>query len=342
MKAFKNKSILITGGTGSFGETFLLKLLKDNVKEVRIFSRDEKKQEDLRLRIKNSKVKFFIGDTRNFDSIDIASRKVDYIFHAAALKQVPSCEFHPMEAIRTNILGSENVIKAAIKNKVKKLVALSTDKAVYPINAMGMTKGLMEKILIAYSRQLNKNETTLCITRYGNVMASRGSVIPLIVSQIKNNQPITITDPKMTRFLMSLDDSVDLVLEAFKHGSQGDIFVQKSPASTIFTLSNALIKIFNKKDNVKTKIIGTRHGEKLFETLVSREEMIRSKENKNYFRILCDNKDINYSSFVEKGEVKISKKIDYTSHNTKILNLNETIRLLKKNSYVKLNINNAK
>jgi len=325
---FKNKIILVTGGTGSFGKAFIKKLLSTNFKEIRVFSRDEKKQEELRNQINNNKIKFYIGDTRDAKSIDEACKNVDFIFHAAALKQVPSCEFYPLEAIKTNIYGTENTINAAIKHRVKKLILLSTDKAVYPINAMGMSKAMAEKVLIAKSKNLNKNDTTLCVTRYGNVMLSRGSVIPHFINQIKSNKSITITNPNMTRFMMSLSQSVDLVIYAMKNGKQGDIFVQKSPAATIDTLAKALIKI-HKKNN-KIKIIGIRHGEKDHETLISKEEMPRSKSEKNFYRIISDNRDLNYSKYFKIGNKNYKKFIEYNSFNTHRLNTNQLMKMLQK------------
>jgi len=311
---FDNKTLMITGGTGSFGNAVLKRFLDTDVKEIRIFSRDEKKQQDMRLRINNDKVKFVIGDVRNYDSVSQAIVGVDYIFHAAALKQVPSCEFYPMEAVRTNILGTENVVNAAIACNVKRLIVLSTDKAVYPINSMGISKAMAEKVVVARSRTIPKGGTTLCCTRYGNVMASRGSVIPLFISQLAKGENLTITDPSMTRFLMSLDDSVELVLHAFSNAQQGDIFVQKAPASTVQDLAQALKELFNK--NSEIEIIGTRHGEKLYESLVSREEMARAEDMGRYFRIPLDNRDLNYKKFFVEGEVKIAEFNDYTSHNT--------------------------
>lgn len=316
---FDNKILMITGGTGSFGNAVLTRFLDTAVKEIRIFSRDEKKQEDMRLKINNDKVKFIIGDVRSYDSLVQAMVGVDYIFHAAALKQVPSCEFYPMEAVRTNILGTENVVDAAIACNVKRLVVLSTDKAVYPINAMGISKAMAEKLVVARSRTVPKGGTTLCCTRYGNVMSSRGSVIPLFISQLKKGENLTVTDPSMTRFLMSLDDSVELVLHAFSNAQQGDIFVQKAPASTIEDLAIALKELF-KKDN-KIRIIGTRHGEKLCESLVSREEMARVEDMGQYYRIPSDNRDLNYKKFFVEGEVEIAKLDDYTSHNTQRLDV---------------------
>ncbi|END7081340.1 polysaccharide biosynthesis protein, partial [Escherichia coli] len=292
---FKNKVLMITGGTGSFGNTVLKRFLETDIKEIVIFSRDEKKQEDMRIALNNKKLKFVIGDTRCYESINEAMRGVDYVFHAAALKQVPSCEFYPMEALKTNVIGTENVLNAAINNEVKKVVLLSTDKAVYPINAMGISKAMAEKILVAKSRIVGSSGPIMCATRYGNVMASRGSVIPLFVEKIKQGKPLTITDPNMTRFLMSLEDSVDLVLHAFAYGQQGDIFVQKAPASTVNELSVALCDIFNSQLNYK--IIGTRHGEKLYETLVSREEMAKAQDMGRYFRIPADNRDLNYDKY---------------------------------------------
>ena len=325
---FKNKLILVTGGTGSFGSTFIKSIINSKFKEIRVFSRDEKKQEDLRLKLKNPKVKFYIGDTRDYNSISDACKGVDYIFHAAALKQVPSCEFYPLEAIKTNIHGTSNTIEAAIKNSVKRLILLSTDKAVYPINAMGMSKALAEKVLVAKSKNLGKNDTILNITRYGNVMNSRGSVIPNFINQIKNNQSLTVTNPNMTRFMMSLNESVDLVKYALLNGKQGEIFVQKSPAATISQLARVVKKIFNAKNTIK--VIGIRHGEKNHETLISSEEMIRAVEENNYFRIKADNRDLNYSKFFTKGNKKFKKYIEYNSENTKRLNDTELEKILKK------------
>jgi len=328
----KNKKLLITGGTGSFGNAVMDKFLNSELKEIRIFSRDEKKQDDMRKKYNDPKLKFYIGDVRDYRSVEDAVIGVDYIFHAAALKQVPSCEFFPIQAVQTNILGAENVLEAAIKKNVKKVVVLSTDKAVNPINAMGMSKALMEKVMVAKSRSLN-NGTVLCGTRYGNVMASRGSVIPLFVDQIKNNQPITITDPDMTRFMMTLDEAVDLVLYAFDHGVQGDIFVQKSPACTVRTLSLALKELYNSKSEIK--IIGTRHGEKLYETLVNREEMAKVEELEKYFRIPADTRDLNYNQFFTNGKHEVNQKNEYTSHNTKRLDIEETKKLLMKLDLIK-------
>ncbi len=316
---FKNKTLLITGGTGSFGNAVLNKLLNSELKEIRIFSRDEKKQHDMRVTYNNSKIKFYIGDVRNFESIDLAMRNVDFVFQAAALKQVPSCEFFPLEATLTNVIGTDNVIKAAIKNNVKKVVCLSTDKAAYPINAMGISKALMEKVAIAASRNIEENKTLISVTRYGNVMASRGSVIPHFISLIKANKPITVTDPKMTRFLMSLDEAVELVLYAFKNAKQGDTFVQKSPASTINDLAIALKELFKSKN--KIEVIGTRHGEKLYETLCTREEMFKAQDLEKFYRIPADNRDLNYENFFDNGNVINEKIEDYNSHNTKRLSV---------------------
>lgn len=335
---FKNKRLMITGGTGSFGNTVLKRFLKTDVKEIIVFSRDEKKQEDMRIALGDSKVKFYIGDTRCYTSIEQAMRGVDYVFHAAALKQVPSCEFYPMEAIKTNILGTENVLNAAIANNVKRVVLLSTDKAVYPINAMGMSKAMAEKVLIAKSRMIDADKgPVLCATRYGNVMASRGSVIPLFIDKIKNNQELTITNPKMTRFLMSLEDSVDLVLHAFENGQQGDIFVQKAPASTIEDLAQAIKGLFNSE--ASNKIIGTRHGEKLYETLVSREEMVKAQDMGKYYRIPADNRDLNYDKYILDGKVEANNIDDYTSHNTTRLSVKEVTELLLTLDYVKEQLN---
>ena len=331
----KENKFLITGGTGSFGKVMLNHLLKNNAKQIHILSRDEKKQEELRLHVNNNKVKFIIGDIRDICSIEKSFENIDYVFHAAALKQVPSCEFYPLEAIKTNILGTENVIKSSIKNKVKSMVLLSTDKSVYPVNSMGMTKGLAEKLMLSNANYEN-NSTNLCITRYGNVMGSRGSVIPLFIDQIKRNQPLTVTDYNMTRFLMSLSESIDLVIKAFKDGKSGDIFVKKSPAATIEVLVEALLDIFNSKS--KVQIIGTRHGEKLYETLVSREELIRSKESKDYFCIEADKRSINYDTYFVKGRKKLSDIDDYNSHNTERLSLSKTKEILLKMDFVKKEI----
>ena len=323
---FKNKVLMITGGTGSFGNAVLKRFLSTEVREIHVFSRDEKKQEEIRIALNDPKLKFYIGDVRNYDSIHQALKGVDYVFHAAALKQVPSCEFYPLEAVRTNVLGSENVMKAAIARGVSRVVMLSTDKAVYPINAMGISKAMMEKFMVAKARMQVDGETVFCATRYGNVMASRGSVIPLFLDQIKENKALTITDPSMTRFLMSLEDSVDLVLYAFKHGQQGDIFVQKAPASTVADLAQALQELF-KKDNL-VQVIGTRHGEKLYESLISREEMAKAQDMDNYYRIPADNRDLNYAQFFSEGEEKISDQDDYTSHNTERLDVEQVKVLL--------------
>ena len=330
---FDNKTLMITGGTGSFGNAVLKWFLETDVKEIRIFSRDEKKQEDMRRALANDKVKFYIGDVRNYDSLAQSMVGVDYVFHAAALKQVPSCEFYPMEAVRTNVLGTENVLNAAIAGNVKRVVVLSTDKAVYPINAMGLSKGMAEKLLVAKSRIIPKQGTVVCAARFGNVMASRGSVIPLFVGQLKSGEPLTVTDPNMTRFLMSLEDSVDLVLHAFEHGQQGDIFIQKAPASTVGDLAQALKELFNRENRVK--VIGTRHGEKLYETLVSREEMARAEDRGRYYRVSADNRDLNYKKFFVEGEQKISDLAVYTSHNTRRLNIQEIKALLLKLQCIK-------
>jgi len=333
---FDDKILMITGGTGSFGNTVLKRFLDTNVKEIIVFSRDEKKQEDMRIALNNPKVKFHIGDVRNYDSINRAMANVDYVFHAAALKQVPSCEFYPMEAVLTNIIGTENVLNAAIDNNVKRVVLLSTDKAVYPINAMGISKAMGEKVLIAKSRTVREGGPVLCATRYGNVMASRGSVIPLFVDKIKSGLPLTVTDPNMTRFLMSLEDSVDLVLHAFEHGQQGDIFVQKAPASTIGDLTNALKELFQSDSPIN--IIGTRHGEKLYESLVSREEMAKAVDMGRYFRVPADNRDLNYDKFIVEGQPSANDVDDYTSHNTNLLNNEEIKSLLKTLPYIQDNL----
>jgi len=330
---FKDKVLMITGGTGSFGRTVLSRFLDTDVKEIRVFSRDEEKQEDMRIRLNNDRLKFYIGDVRDYDCVLQSMRGVDYVFHAAALKQVPSCEFYPMEAVRTNILGAENVLNAAIENNVKRVIVLSTDKAVYPINAMGMSKALMEKLMIAKSRTVPEGGPVMCATRYGNVMASRGSVIPLFVKQLKNDKPLTLTDPSMTRFLMSLEDSVDLVLHAYEHAKQGDIFVQKAPASTVEVLAQALKELFNKPNPIN--IIGTRHGEKLYESLVSREEMARVEDMDLYYRIPVDNRDLNYNIYFVNGEKKIAGMDDYTSHNTERLSVEQVKEILFKLDYIK-------
>lgn len=330
---FKDRVLMITGGTGSFGNTVLNRFLSTEVREIRIFSRDEKKQEEMRIALNNPKLKFYIGDVRDYDSIYQSMKGVDYVFHAAALKQVPSCEFYPLEAVRTNVLGSENVMEAAIARGVSRVVMLSTDKAVYPINAMGISKAMMEKVMVAKARMQREGETVLCATRYGNVMASRGSVIPLFVSQLKEGNPLTVTDPTMTRFLMSLEDSVDLVLYAFEHGKQGDIFVQKAPASTVADLAQALKELFRKDNPVR--VIGTRHGEKLYESLISREEMAKAQDMSGYFRIPADNRDLNYAQYFSEGEEKISHQEDYTSHNTERLNVEQVKALLLKLDLIK-------
>jgi len=331
--SLKNMIILITGGTGTFGAAALKRFLKTDASQIRIFSRDEKKQDDMRNEYKDPRIKFYIGDVRSLESIAAAMEGVDYVFHAAALKQVPSCEFYPLEAIKTNTLGTDNVLTAAIAAGVKKVVVLSTDKAVYPINAMGMSKALMEKIMIAKARLCNPDKTILCGTRYGNVMASRGSVIPLFISQIKEGKPITITDPNMTRFMMTIDDAIDLVLYAFENAHPGDIFVQKAPAATIDTLASALKKLF-KADN-PIKIIGTRHGEKLYETLLTKEEMAKAEDLGRYYRIPMDDRDLNYGLYFTEGKAEVSLKEDYNSHNTYRLNEEELIELLLKVDYVR-------
>lgn len=324
---FSGRTVLITGGTGSFGNALLNRILPMDVAEVRVFSRDEKKQEDMRIAFGNSRIKFYIGDVRELSSVQQAMNGVDYVFHAAALKQVPSCEFYPMEAVRTNVLGTENVLTAAVAAKVKNVVVLSTDKAVYPINAMGISKAMAEKLMVGKSRLQREGDTILCATRYGNVMASRGSVIPLFVKQIKDGQQLTITDPHMTRFLMSLEDSVDLVLHAFKHARHGDIFVQKAPASTVGDLATALLQLFGATNNVK--VIGTRHGEKLYETLLSREEMSKAEDMGAYFRVPMDARDLNYNKFFVEGEEKVSEVEDYTSHNTRRLDVDQIVATLR-------------
>jgi UDP-N-acetylglucosamine 4,6-dehydratase len=329
---FDDKVLMITGGTGSFGHTVLKRFLDTDVREIRIFSRDEKKQEDMRIELANEKVKFYIGDVRDYDSVSQAMVGVDYIFHAAALKQVPSCEFYPMEAVKTNVVGTENVLNAAIANRVKRVVFLSTDKAVYPINAMGISKAMAEKVVVAKSRSIPEEGPIVCCTRYGNVMASRGSVIPLFVNQIQSNEPLTVTDPHMTRFLMSLEDSVDLVLHAFEHAKQGDIFVQKAPASTIADLAKALCELFRSTREIR--VIGTRHGEKLYESLISREEMAKAEDMGRYYRIPADNRDLNYKKYFVEGETHISEVDDYTSHNTNRLSVSEVKSLLMELSYI--------
>lgn len=340
MSVFKDKVLLITGGTGSFGNAVLRRFLDSDVREIRIFSRDEKKQDDMRHALQNPKVKFYIGNVRNRQSVDVAMRGVDYVFSAAALKQVPSCEFFPMEAVHTNIAGTENVLLSAIDHGVKNVVVLSTDKAAYPINAMGMSKALMEKVAVAKGRELGEDAgTTICCTRYGNVMASRGSVIPLWVEQMEAGRPITITDPDMTRFMMTLDDAVDLVIYAFTHGRNGDLFVQKAPAATLATLAQALketyAKISPKYLQTEVKVIGTRHGEKLYETLVTREEMVRAEDMGGYYRIPCDTRDLNYDKFFTKGNEEVSKIEDYHSQNTRRLDVAGMKELLLKLRFIR-------
>ncbi|MDX1525902.1 MAG: polysaccharide biosynthesis protein [Pseudidiomarina maritima] len=331
---FKGKKLLITGGTGSFGNAVLRRFLDTDIAEIRIFSRDEKKQDDMRKAYNHPKLKFYIGDVRDYQSVLNATRGVDFIYHAAALKQVPSCEFHPMEAVKTNVLGTENVLEAAIQNEVKRVVCLSTDKAVYPINAMGISKAMMEKVMVAKSRNVDANKTVICGTRYGNVMASRGSVIPLFVDQIRAGKPITITDPSMTRFMMTLDDAVDLVLYAFEHGQNGDIFVQKAPAATIEVLAKAILELINKQDH-PMQIMGTRHGEKLYEALLSREEMVCAEDMGDYYRVPPDLRDLNYAKFVEEGNTKIAEVNDYNSHNTLRLDVEGMKELLLKLEFIR-------
>ncbi|MYL96054.1 UDP-N-acetylglucosamine 4,6-dehydratase/5-epimerase, partial [Citrobacter werkmanii] len=327
-------TLLITGGTGSFGNAVLRRFLDTDIAEIRIFSRDEKKQDDMRKKYNNSKLKFYIGDVRDYQSILNATRGVDFLYHAAALKQVPSCEFHPMEAVKTNVLGTENVLEAAIANGVKRVVCLSTDKAVYPINAMGISKAMMEKVIVAKSRNVDKTKTVICGTRYGNVMASRGSVIPLFVDLIKEGKPLTITDPNMTRFMMTLDDAVDLVLYAFEHGNNGDIFVQKAPAATIETLAIALKELMEIPEH-PVHIIGTRHGEKLYEALLSREEMVAAEDMGEYYRVPPDLRDLNYGKYVEQGDQRISQIEDYNSHNTDRLDVEGMKKLLLKLAFIR-------
>ena len=331
---FSGKTLLITGGTGSFGNAVLKRFLDTDIAEIRIFSRDEKKQDDMRKRYANSKLKFYIGDVRDYQSVLNATRGVNYIFHAAALKQVPSCEFHPMEAVKTNVLGTENVLEAAIQNRVQRVVCLSTDKAVYPINAMGISKAMMEKVMVAKSRNLEGTDTVICGTRYGNVMASRGSVIPLFVEQMRDGKPLTITDPSMTRFMMTLADAVDLVLYAFEHGNNGDMFVQKAPAATVEVLAKALTSMLG-KPNHPIQVIGTRHGEKAFEALLSREEMACAEDRGEYFRVPPDLRDLNYAKFVEQGEERISCSEDYNSHNTERLGIEGMQKLLLKLEFIR-------
>ncbi|MEC4168680.1 MULTISPECIES: polysaccharide biosynthesis protein [unclassified Pseudomonas] len=330
---FKGRTLLITGGTGSFGNAVLKKFLSTDIREIRIFSRDEKKQDDMRKHYNNAKLKFYIGDVRDYQSVLNATRGVDYIFHAAALKQVPSCEFHPMEAVKTNVIGTDNVLEAAIQNEVKRVVCLSTDKAVYPINAMGISKAMMEKVMVAKSRNVDESKTVICGTRYGNVMASRGSVIPLFIEQVRAGKPLSITDPNMTRFMMTLADAVDLVLYAFEHGNNGDLFVQKAPAATVEILARALVTMMGLPEH-PIQVIGTRHGEKLFEALLSREEMACAEDRGQYFRVPPDLRDLNYSKYVEQGEEKISRMEDYNSHNTERLDVDGMQRLLLKLSFM--------
>lgn len=330
---FANKKLLITGGTGSFGNVVLRRFLDTDIGEIRIFSRDEKKQDDMRKAYNHPKLKFYIGDVRDYQSVVNAVRGVDFVYHAAALKQVPSCEFHPMEAVKTNVLGTENVLEAAVQNGVKRVVCLSTDKAVYPINAMGISKAMMEKVMVAKARNVDASKTVICGTRYGNVMASRGSVIPLFVDQIRAGKPITITDPNMTRFMMTLDDAVDLVLYAFEHGSNGDIFVQKAPAATIETLAKAIVSLSGNKEH-PIDILGTRHGEKLYEALLSREEMLCAEDKGDYYRVPPDLRDLNYSKYVEQGDARIDSVEDYNSHNTDRLDIDRMKALLMKLGFI--------
>lgn len=338
---FKDKVLLITGGTGSFGNAVLRRFLNSDIKEIRVFSRDEKKQEDMRIELNNPKVKFYIGDVRNYDSLNDALNGVNYIFHAAALKQVPSCEFYPMEAVRTNILGAENVLNAGLVNNVNKVIVLSSDKAVYPINAMGISKAMMEKLMVAKTRNVDRGQNTVfCGTRYGNVMASRGSIIPLFIKQIKERKPLTVTDPNMTRFLMSLDEAVSLVVYAFKHAKQGDIFVQKSPACTIHDLAMAVKEIF--ESNNEIKIIGTRHGEKLYETLLTREELAKAEDLGAYYRIIPDDRDLNYNKYFTEGVERISMMEDYNSHNTQRLTITGIKEKLLKLDYIQQELTSRK
>ncbi len=330
---FKDKKLLITGGTGTFGNAVLRRFLETEISEIRVLSRDEKKQEDMRLRYKNPKLKFYIGDVREIDSVTSAMCGVNYVFHAAALKQVPSCEFYPLEAIRTNTLGASNVLTAGVNSGVERIIVLSTDKAVYPINAMGLSKAMMEKLMVAQARLTPPGGTVLCGTRYGNVMASRGSVIPLFIEQVKEGKPLTVTDPKMTRFMMSIDDAVDLVVYAYKNAEPGDIFVQKAPAATIETLALAIKKLFCAENPIR--VIGTRHGEKLYETLLTREERAKAEDLGDYFRVPADNRDLNYNVYFTQGQEVISQQEDYNSHNTRRLNVDETVQLLQKLEVVK-------
>ena len=328
MSIFKGKTLMITGGTGSFGNAVLKRFLDTDIKEIRVFSRDEKKQEDMRIKYKTDKIKFYIGDVRDYRSIDDAMDGVDYIFHAAALKQVPSCEFFPVQAVKTNVLGTENVLEAAINHNVKKVIVLSTDKAAYPINAMGMSKAMMEKVAVAKGRDLKEGQTVICRTRYGNVMASRGSVIPLFCEQIEAGKPLTVTNPEMTRFMMTLEDAVDLVIYAFEHGEQGDLFVQKAPAATIDTLAKAVKEL--KNSDVPINCIGTRHGEKLYEVLVTKEEMVNAEDMGDYYRIPADNRNLNYQKYVDQGNADVEKIEDYNSHNTRRLDVEGMKELLLK------------
>ncbi len=334
---FEGKTLLITGGTGSFGHAVLKRFINTDIKEIRIFSRDEKKQDDMRTYIKSDKVKYYIGDVRDYESINYALKGVDYVFHAAALKQVPSCEFYPMEAMKTNVDGSDNVFKAAIANNVKKVILLSTDKAVYPVNAMGMSKAIAEKVMIARARAAREGETIFCATRYGNVMASRGSVIPLFVKQIKEGKDLTVTDPNMTRYLMSLEESVDLVLFAYEHGEQGDVFVQKAPATTVLELATAVKEVFD--SNVGIKIIGPRHGEKSYETLLTKEEFVKAVDYGNYFKIPCDNRDLNYAKYVTEGNNLIRTQEEYNSDNTNRVGVEKVKEMLLNLPYIQYELN---
>ncbi|MEN2032662.1 nucleoside-diphosphate sugar epimerase/dehydratase [Staphylococcus hominis] len=337
---FKDKVLLITGGTGSFGNAVMERFLDTDIKEIRVFSRDEKKQDDMRKKYNNSKLKFYIGDVRDSHSVETAMREVDYVFHAAALKQVPSCEFFPMEAVKTNIIGTENVLQNAIRNNVKKVICLSTDKAAYPINAMGISKSMMEKVFVAKSRNVDSEQTLICGTRYGNVMASRGSVIPLFIDKIKAGEPLTVTDPKMTRFLMSLEEAVELVVHAFKHAKTGDIMVQKAPSSTVGDLAEALLQLFEADNDIK--IIGTRHGEKKAETLLTREEYAQCEDMGNYFRVPADSRDLNYSKYYEDGSENITEAYEYNSDNTKVLTIDEIKEKLLTLEYVRNELKNYK
>ena len=334
---FENKVLLITGGTGSFGHAVMKRLINSGIKEIRIFSRDEKKQDDMRKEFQNEKLKFYIGEVRDKQSIKNALYDVDYVFHAAALKQVPSCEFFPMEAVKTNILGTDNVLEACIESHVKKVICLSTDKAAYPINAMGISKAMMEKVYISKSKTVDSKSTIICGTRYGNVLASRGSVVPLFIEQLKSGKPLTVTNPDMTRFLMTLDDAVDLVIYAFKNGRSGDIFVQKSPSSTVLNLAKAVLKIFNATENIK--IIGTRHGEKLYETLLTREEFFVAENLGDFFRVPADKRDLNYEKYFIDGDVLLSTENEYNSHNTTQLTVDEIVNLLLRLDYIKSELN---